>query len=305
MKFLKMNGKARIGVLSLLLATLFFSCSESDDVKTIEGKGRLNVAITDAPFPIDIVDKTVVTIDKVEIAQTTQASEDEAETRTFITLSEEEYEINLLDLANGVTAQLASVDLEAGSYDQIRLHVVDAKVILKDGTEFDLTIPSGSTSGLKVKIEPAVVIEEGTESSVLLDFDVSKSFVMQGNMNTPAGIKGFHFKPVVRAVFVGFAGQVEGHVNGDAEAILENAHIELWSLTETQEADTVVTSAFSDEAGFYKMIGLPEGTYHLSAAMENYDTIWVDNVAVEAGQTTTVDLALTPVEEEAAETTEE
>ncbi len=31
-----------------------------------------------------------------------------------------------------------------------------------------------------------------------LDFDLEKSFVVQGNPNTAAGIKGFHFKPVVK-----------------------------------------------------------------------------------------------------------
>lgn len=54
-------------------------------------------------------------------------------------------EINLLELTNGVTELIA--DLEVGTYDEIRLHAVDAKVTLKDGLDYYLKIPSGSCSG--------------------------------------------------------------------------------------------------------------------------------------------------------------
>lgn len=292
----KLRKNSLFTIALLALSTLFVACSQDDNnIENLDGKGRLTVNITDAPFPIDIVDKTVVTIDRLSIGSAAEG-EDEG---NFLVLSEEEREIDLLDLTNGVTLELASVDIDAGTYDEIRLHVVDAKVLLKDGTEFDLKIPSGSSSGLKIKIAPAVTIEEGLESTVLLDFDVSKSFVMQGNMNTPAGIKGFLFKPVIRCVFEGFTGQIEGTVTDTSAVVLPNALVKVWNLTPEMEPDTVVTSGFTNETGYYKIIGLPEGTYHLTGELENYETLLIEEVAVESKVTTTVDFELTPVEPEA------
>ncbi|WP_430973592.1 DUF4382 domain-containing protein [Sunxiuqinia rutila] len=292
----KLRKNSLFTIALLALSTLFVACSQDDNnIENLDGKGRLTVNITDAPFPIDIVDKTVVTIDRLSIGSAAEG-EDEG---NFLVLSEEEREIDLLDLTHGVTLELASVDIDAGTYDEIRLHVVDAKVLLKDGTEFDLKIPSGSSSGLKIKIAPAVTIEEGLESTVLLDFDVSKSFVMQGNMNTPAGIKGFLFKPVIRCVFEGFTGQIEGTVTDTSAVVLPNALVKVWNLTPEMEPDTVVTSGFTNETGYYKIIGLPEGTYHLTGELENYETLLIEEVAVESKVTTTVDFELTPVEPEA------
>lgn len=292
----KLRKNSLFTIALLALSTLFVACSQDDNnIENLDGKGRLTVNITDAPFPIDIVDKTVVTIDRLSIGSAAEGEEE----GNFLVLSEEEREIDLLDLTHGVTLELASVDIDAGTYDEIRLHVVDAKVLLKDGTEFDLKIPSGSSSGLKIKIAPAVTIEEGLESTVLLDFDVSKSFVMQGNMNTPAGIKGFLFKPVIRCVFEGFTGQIEGTVTDTSAVVLPNALVKVWNLTPEMEPDTVVTSGFTNETGYYKIIGLPEGTYHLTGELENYETLLIEEVAVESKVTTTVDFELTPVEPEA------
>ncbi|WP_299580072.1 DUF4382 domain-containing protein [uncultured Sunxiuqinia sp.] len=292
----KLRKNSLFTIALLALSTLFVACSQDDNnIENLDGKGRLTVNITDAPFPIDIVDKTVVTIDRLSIGSAAKGEEE----GNFLVLSEEEREIDLLDLTHGVTLELASVDIDAGTYDEIRLHVVDAKVLLKDGTEFDLKIPSGSSSGLKIKIAPAVTIEEGLESTVLLDFDVSKSFVMQGNMNTPAGIKGFLFKPVIRCVFEGFTGQIEGTVTDTSAVVLPNALVKVWNLTPEMEPDTVVTSGFTNETGYYKIIGLPEGTYHLTGELENYEPLLIEEVAVESKVTTTVDFELTPVEPEA------
>src|SRR3990167_5116760 len=79
----------------------------------------------------------------------------------------------------------------------------------------DVTIPSGDASGLKVYIDPPLEIRTGAVSELMLDFDVSKSFVVQGNPETPAGIKGFHFKPVVRVGNSSVHGTISGEVYSD------------------------------------------------------------------------------------------
>ncbi len=273
-------------IAAFLLVT---ACSSENGVSIPDGKGKVNVYLTDAPFPIDLMAKTIVTIDRVEIKK----QETDTTGSEYIVLTESEMEVDLLKLTNGVTEMLASVELDAGVYSEIRMHVTTSKVILKDSTEFELKVPSGASSGLKVKIEPAIKINSGETADVLLDFDVSKSFVVKGAWKK-GKINGFNFKPVVRCVMLGKAGRIEGTVSDTAMIALENAHIKVWLPQEDLENDSLITSSFSDENGKYKIIGLLEESYYLTSELEGYvtDTIW--NVDVTAGQASTVDFGLLP-----------
>nr|WP_319270734.1 DUF4382 domain-containing protein [uncultured Draconibacterium sp.] len=278
-------------VLSTILFGILFivACSDSESTNFTEGNGKVNVYLTDAPFPIDLVSQTVVTIDRVEIRKqdndTTEAS--------FITIMEEPFEVDLLTLSNGITEQLASIELEAGTYDMMRMHVTDSKVILTDGTEFDLKIPSGSSSGLKIKIEPALSIESGQTSDVLLDFDVSKSYVAKGNWKG-GKLNGFNFKPVVRCVLLDRAGRIEGMVSDTSNVALENSAVKLWMEVNDVDDDSLLTTGFTDEMGYYQLIGIPEGTYYMTAELDSFmtDTIW--NVDVLKGESTQIDFELIP-----------
>lgn len=277
---------------SMMLLAVFLlvtnACNKIDDAEK-SGKGRLVIKLTDAPFPVNLVDQTLVTIDKIEIRSTVEVENAEGETENetlYTVLFEGEKVVDLLDLQNGITTDLLSMDIEAGSYDLIRLHVTSSKVILKDGTSFDLKIPSGSASGLKIKIAPELVVESGVESEVLLDFDVSKSFKVQGNMNTPAGIKGFMFKPVIRAMCQKYSGIIEGKVFENVTTPVAEAHVQIIV------ADTVYSSALTDTTGSYALIGLPAGDYKMVCEKEAYTPVQVDLVTVKARETTVQDFLL-------------
>jgi hypothetical protein len=170
------------------------------------------------------------------------------------------------------------------------LHVVSAEVILKDdkGT-FDLKVPSGTSSGLKIKISPELVIEEGVESEVILDFDVSKSFVVQGNSKTPAGIKGFLFKPTLRAMCQKYSGIISGKVSENETTPVAEASVEIYASGATE----VFTSAITDKNGAFAMTGLPAGTYKLVCEKEGYVTKTIEQVIVKARETTTQNITLT------------
>lgn len=278
-----------ITVVAAFTLTLM-SCSKEEG-PIAEGRGRVNIHMTDAPFPIGMVSSTEVIIDKVEIRQylETDSSEDKS---AFIILSEGEMKIDLLSLTNGITEQIASADLPAGRYDLVRLHVTGATITLKDGTAFDLKIPSGSASGLKIKIEPAIELDEGETSDVLLDFDLSKSFVVNGNVNM---IKGFIFKPVIRGVLMGAAGRIEGKVANAEGTPLKYATLKLWSQTEGTmdwDEENMVISGFSKANGTFKLIGLPVGSYALICEMEGFKSDTLTNIAVTAGHSTTANFQL-------------
>jgi hypothetical protein len=270
---------------------IFVSCNNDESIP--QGtKGRINVHLTDSPYPIGLIESAFVTIDKVEIRQNLESVKGE-DKDSFIVISEEKMEIDLLELTNGITEQIATVDLEPGTYDQIRLHVVDATVLLTDGTEYDLKVPSGSSSGLKIKFDPAIQILEGETSDVLLDFDISRSFVVKGKVGKH--INGFNFKPVVRGVFLGLAGRVEGNVSDMTGVPLENAMVTLWLPDDIQGEtadDKLKVSSFTDANGNYKLIGIPSGTYSIGCELEGYVGDTLTNVIVSSGQSVKSDFKL-------------
>lgn len=288
MKNLIKSGWMILVAVSLLTA----SC---DQILNSEngGKGTVVISLTDAPFPVGLVDQALVTIDKIELRSVAPETAPEAEkdnAALYTVLYEGEgKEFDLLDLQNGVTAELLSYELEAGSYDMVRMHVASAEVVLKDnkGT-FDLKVPSGSSSGLKIKISPVLVVEEGVESEVILDFDVSKSFVVQGNSKTPAGIKGFLFKPTLRAMCQKYSGIIAGKVSENETTPVSEAHVQIYA----SGADTVYTSAITNKSGMYKMTGLPAGTYKLVCEKEGYKAVTIEQVMVKARETTNQNVTL-------------
>lgn len=266
----------------LLVVCFAIGCSRDNSSAPNNEMGRLLIRITDDPFPIDLVQEANVTINKIEIRRATEDSG-----TPFLILSEESRTFNLLDLQNDVTEVLVDLEIPTGSYDLLRLHVSEASIKLKDETNFDLKVPSGAQTGLKIFIEPAIDVLLGLTSELLLDFDVSKSFIVQGNPNTPAGIKGFNFKPVIRAVNMSTAGRITGLVTDTASIALENARV--WI-----EQDSVISSAFTDGTGKYALIGILEGGYSVFATKTNYDTVSVSRVDVIVANKTTLDFDLTP-----------
>lgn len=256
----------------LMSSLLLFSCN--DDVVDDKSKsvGSLRIELTDAPFPTDLVSEANVTINKIEIRKN-----EGTDSSSFITLKEEEMSFNLLDLTNGVTANLVNLELGVGSYDLIRLYVTDASVKLSDGSLFDLKVPSGAQTGIKIFMDPSIEVVGGLTSELLLDFDVSKSFVMQGNMDSPAGIKGFLFTPSIKASNLSSTGSLTGTVSDTLQAAIDGAQVSLIA------ADTVYISSFSDESGSYAILGVDAGIYNVQFEKEGYEVFVKENVEIVAG----------------------
>lgn len=267
-----------IGALIFVFAAASISsCSSDDNEKSSTGK--LSVRLTDAPFPSDFVSEANVTINKIEIRRA-----DNSEDNPFIVLSEEEKSFNLLDLTNGITASLVSLDVPVGSYDLIRLYVVNSDVVMTDGTRYDMKIPSGEQTGIKVFVKPSIVVEGGLTAELLLDFDVSNSFVVKGNSSSREGIKGFNFKPVIKASNLSTAGRLEGKVVDSDDVAIDGAQISVIA------ADTVYTTALSNEEGAYAVLGLPEGTFNVKVEYKELLPVTEENVEITAGNSTELNL---------------
>jgi hypothetical protein len=270
-----------IVMFAVLIISLIPACNRET---ANEGVGRLIVNVTDAPFPIDIIESAMVTITKVEIRKVGDGDE---EGRPFITISEEPATFNLFELRNGIVEKFLDLELPEGEYDLIRLYVDNASLKIKEGGDYNVKVPGGAQTGIKIFINPGITISGGLTSELLLDFDISRSFIVQGNPFTPAGIKGFIFKPVIRAVNNTTAGRIEGMVTDTTMVKIINASVWL-------KKDTIITRTFTDTLGRYAIIGIPAGDYSLHATKENYDTVSLSAVKVFIGNRTTANFKLTP-----------
>lgn len=266
------------------LSVLFIGCAEDSMDRNSDQTGRLTVRLTDAPFPYDLVAEANVTVFKIDARRVSGDGDEEeangdseAEGKPFITLMEEEIAVNLLTLVNGVTQELADLEVPAGSYDLVRIYVKGVSLVLKSGQTFDFKVPSGAQTGIKVFIDPSLEVVGGLSADLLLDFDLSKSFVARGNIDGP-GFNGFLFKPVIRASNTSTAGTLSGFTGTlveEVETALEGTQVSVIA------ADTVYASAFSDADGKYAIMGIQAGTYRAVAEKDGFfssDTVTVQIV---------------------------
>jgi hypothetical protein len=250
--------------------------------------GLLSVQLTDAPFPyeeVESVDVWVVRIDaKVESADSAAAAADidddtdgDIDTDTdgtrrsggWVTVAEPNRSIDLLDLRNGVTTNLGADSIPTGRYRSFRLvlNTDSSFVTLKDGTVLSgdnggIKFPSAHRTGIKVNLaEPIDVTANGTV--MVVDFDVSKSFVLRGN---DIKSNGLLFKPVLRATARDVTGSVSGVVKGDsaAGAAVANAIVQVLPVGDTVTAN-VIAAGLTDADGAFKVAFLLPGSYDLRA----------------------------------------
>ena len=204
--------------------------------------------------------------------------------KVFVTVLSTPLEINLMDLRNGVTLDLADASIPAGTYDMVRLYITKASIVMNNGASFDLKIPGAAESGLKIFIPSGIVVNSDNTSELLLDFNLNRSLVILGPRENP---KGYHLRPVIRAVDNNYCGKLDGHVMDTSKMAISGAYIWL-------KGDTVISSTTSEQSGFYRMIGLPEGDYTLFAAKEGYDTAKIEDLHIYGKRESKANIELTP-----------
>lgn len=253
----------RLFTVALLIGTVVFTgCSLDSD----PGMGTLQVKLHDAPADYDAVN---IFIERVEVNNT-------ADDEGWQTISEPNQSFDLLELTNGVFEMIADVELEEGTYPQIRLILSrDNNSVVADGQENSLTIPSGSETGVKLNVNAE--INEAIVYTLLLDFDAMRSVVQTGQAESP----GYILKPVIRATNEALTGNIGG----------ETEPIEARAVVYAISGEDTLSTTFADEQnGEFLLVGLEEGSYNVSVeSRENgFTGISLDQVDVTLDQTTDV-----------------
>ncbi len=267
--------KYNLFLMLFVFAATLISCSDDEnDSMDNEGTAQVAVKLTDAPGDYDEVWVEVVDVMvKMEAEATAETGTETTETgdeEGWVSLGiTEAKEINLLELTGGVTELLAETELPAGYLQEMRLVLGDNNSIIVDGQELVLDTPSAQQSGLKVKVDQE--LQADTYYTFILDFDVDKSVVSQGN-------GGYSLKPVLRLSVDETSGSIAGIVTPSTEPVLIEAQ---------SSAGTV--SAYTNAEGKFQLHGLEPGTYVLTATPEEglgLEEAVVNNIVVEQGVVT-------------------
>lgn len=161
--------------ISLCLFTitiLLLACNKNKETT------ELKIHLTDNPFNAQEVN---VDIQEVRVNFRDDSS-------GWVTLSTHAGVYNLLGLQNGVDTLLASGTVTTGTVKEIRFILGSNNSIKINNVVFPLTIPSGSETGLKIKVNKS--INAGLDS-LLIDFDVALSILQIGTGD-------FKLKPVLK-----------------------------------------------------------------------------------------------------------
>jgi len=232
------------------------------------------VKLHDAPVDYDEVN---ISVARVEVNNT--ENED-----GWIVISEPNETYNILELVNGDVEILADAELEEGTYEQIRLVLNDENTVVIDGQSYNLFVPSGAQSGLKLNINAE--IQEGIQYTLLLDFDASRSVVKRGMTDQ------YNLKPVIRATNEAITGNISGTIlPAGTEA----------SIYAIQVSDTLSTTFADSVTGEFTLMGLEGGTYTVSVDPDEeagFESASVEGLEVTVGEDNTIgDVELVATEE--------
>jgi hypothetical protein len=155
----------------LITAVSIYACKKES------GTTDLRLRMTDAPAAYESVN---IDLKEVNIRFAT-------DTGSWVSMDTRAGIYNLLSLQNGLDTLIASGTYPTGNVKEIRLVVGENNTIVEGGQTYALTIPSGASSGLKIKIDKN--LREGLDS-LLIDFDALLSIQRETD--------GFKLRPVIR-----------------------------------------------------------------------------------------------------------
>lgn len=199
---------AAIFILTLIMV-LGISCANEN--------ATLIVKMTDAP--LEGVEQVNVEILRIDVVKKGSPNENvpcdqikDGDGILTVLENPEPQMINLLELVNGNTAVMGSLDLEAGEYLQLRLIVGTNNTVKfsNDSTLYPLNTPSGETTGIKLKgnaHNPLFTLESGEVVELVFDFDAAlsvKTAVDKSEYKLDPVIKEIRFRNQVLSTNGGF-----------------------------------------------------------------------------------------------------
>jgi hypothetical protein len=262
-----------LGLLSATAAAALVACGGGGS--SSDGPATMRLFLTDAPACG--YDNVWVTVDKVRVHKSGTAGENDA---GWVEMDvSPDKRIDLLTLTNGTLEPLGQMQLEAGTYTQMRLVLVpnSASAPLANaikptgGSETALTTPSAQQSGLKMNVN--LTLNPDTAADFAIDFDACKSFVKAGNSGR------YILKPVLSVIPI-LSAKIVGYVD---------PALAVTSTNVSAQVDGVpVRATPPDATGRFELFPIRTGTYDLVITAPGYANSVMTGVPVTAAGATTI-----------------
>ncbi len=179
---MRARNLATVGLMILTGSSMIVGCDDTSTNGPGEDTAQLSLYLTDAPGDVEEV---WVEIQGVSLQGGGDGPVDLLGSPTEL--------IPITDLVGVAQLLAADVELEEGTYNQLRMRVGDAALLSAEGTVYlkgdpvlpehlrglptgELQCPSCSQSGLKITVPNGEIDLEGGSTSLVLDFDVAESF---------------------------------------------------------------------------------------------------------------------------------
>ena len=266
-----MRRTSLILLAALALAALIaaFGCSDTTSPAAAGGEGRLQLTLIDARADFDEVNVVVIGV------RAHRAGDDS--TGGWMTVSDDTFAVDLLTLTDGNGVVIADTLLPAGRYTQIRLLLGEGANVVVDSQTYDLEVPSGATSGLK--LNHPFTLAAGSLYAATLDFDAHRSIHRTGNGR-------WIMRPVIRVMVDAISGGLRGVVYPDS------AGSEVWAAGATDTAHAWVDTL----SGEFRFAMLQRGLYDVTivSADTAYGDTTLSGVEIFTGVTTDLDTIRMP-----------
>ena len=286
----------RLLTAALVLGLILSGCGGGGGQSSAKADNpSLRISITDAPFALDDVVSAWVEVERIDIRMVDGGFEE--------LISFTDRQLDLVQLQNGVTEVLYEGNPAVGDYDALRIivHPIEITVLDTDGetelTFTDFKVPSGPQTGVKVFVDPVISVVTSLTMDLMLDMDLSRSFVVQGKPETLAGINSFHFKPVIRAINVSTAGTLTFRTlsdNGTPDDFFDDFYLNgvAYDVIDNSGTDPVIVASGVSginpndplDNGYVFHPAIPGGDYEIQLSRDGYEgysdslTIWIANL---------------------------
>ena len=159
------------------LATALSGCGDSTSTNVPEGYGTLQVEVTDGPIDLTEITNLYITFEELYVVPDPDSLLPDS-LNAPIHIITTPVTLDLLALANGLTATLGTASLPEGNYRAIHLLVNegDSWLIEADGDSEDVKVPSN-----RIKVITDFTVTSGGVSELVLDFDAAASLIKTGN----------------------------------------------------------------------------------------------------------------------------
>lgn len=299
----RMTGSFIVSLIwTLLVSTLLFALTGCGGGDGAPGEGRINVSVTDAP--IDDASSVVVQFSGVAFKREGESAE------IVRNLSPSVRQLDLLEYQEGRAALLLdNVTLPAGRYEWIRLivdnqiNVRDSYIVLPDGQECELRVPSGAESGLK--LNRGFTLPEDGSAALTIDFDLRKSVHAPPGQrgSTPDCTQSYLLRPTLRIVDDANVGAIAGEIDNELvpEDCLPKVYVfsgsgitpdDLEEVAVTGDVDPLLVAGVAIENGStsyrYRAAFLPPGPYTVAFTCSDDDPSEDDVLTFFATQLVTV-----------------